>query len=306
MPPVKGSSLRQKKVVPEAFELLLKELQKADAQIEVKSDRAAALFKDTKFPALGLGLAYSVGEGLIRAGGSTFDFKESLKGLGFRWLGGQWVARLSGLDFAKTEKFLETLRTREAERAEQKSQKLNTPKVPQRKENLKPGYCTVCRAMVPAGEGWLSGFFDDDEEKWVYTVSHKDSSVCSRILEEVRAREQLAKTKRDAQRNLALLCVKRDHYVEGERLHPPGELIYIDDTGLLYGGGSWIVVEPDGEHLWYVKNNGSDGDMWANNNVATGGAGALGYRVKVTPEVRALAEVSVGREIKWGTSYDYR
>jgi hypothetical protein len=45
----------------------------------------------------------------------------------------------------------------------------------------------------------------------------------------------------------------------------------------IYGGGSWFVIEKDG--IWYIENNGGDGDNWELNNIRTGGAGAIGWRV---------------------------
>jgi len=63
-------------------------------------------------------------------------------------------------------------------------------------------------------------------------------------------------------------CPDGCHHVEGERLI---------DTQNIYGGGSWFVVTD--AHIWYVRNNGMDGDDWSRNNVRTGGAGAIGYRI---------------------------
>lgn len=45
----------------------------------------------------------------------------------------------------------------------------------------------------------------------------------------------------------------------------------------IYGGGEWIVI--GSEWIWYVQNNGMDGDNWSCNNVRTGGAGAIGWRI---------------------------
>ena len=56
---------------------------------------------------------------------------------------------------------------------------------------------------------------------------------------------------------------------------PEGERI--SDTQNIYGGGDWFVVGDD--FIWYVQNNGMDGDNWSRNNVQTGGAGAIGWRV---------------------------
>ena len=58
------------------------------------------------------------------------------------------------------------------------------------------------------------------------------------------------------------------HEPEGERF---------DDTQTLYGGGDWFVI--GSEWIWHVQNNGADGDDWSRNNVRTGGAGGIGWRV---------------------------
>jgi len=46
----------------------------------------------------------------------------------------------------------------------------------------------------------------------------------------------------------------------------------------LYGGGSWFAITR--KSIWFIRNNGADGDNWARNNVRTGGAGAIGWRIK--------------------------
>lgn len=62
---------------------------------------------------------------------------------------------------------------------------------------------------------------------------------------------------------------------------PQGEKLM--DTRTIYGGGEWFVIGD--EHIWYVRNNGADGDDWTRNNVSTSGAGAIGWRVPVTEEL---------------------
>ena len=57
------------------------------------------------------------------------------------------------------------------------------------------------------------------------------------------------------------------------------------------------------EYLWYVQNNGMDGDNWTLNNVRTGGVGAIGWRVPATSplaeELRRLAaEIAALPEVK--------
>ena len=80
----------------------------------------------------------------------------------------------------------------------------------------------------------------------------------------------------------------RDNIPEGKR--------YID-TGNLYGGGSWFVIGD--KYIWYVQNNGADGDDWSRNNVRTAGAGAIGWRIpyneKVADAIKKQAEIIEGR-----------
>lgn len=59
--------------------------------------------------------------------------------------------------------------------------------------------------------------------------------------------------------------------IEGERLF---------DTENIYGGGDWFVAAPDRKTVWYIMNNGMDGDDWSRNNVGRPGrAGAIGWRL---------------------------
>jgi len=54
------------------------------------------------------------------------------------------------------------------------------------------------------------------------------------------------------------------------------------------------VVGPKG--IWFVRNNGADGDDWSINNVLTGGAGAIGWVVPydktLAEEIQRLAEIA--------------
>lgn len=72
-----------------------------------------------------------------------------------------------------------------------------------------------------------------------------------------------------------------------DRGEAPSEAIPIGrrvlDTSNIYGGGSWFVIGDD--YIWYVQNNGADGDNWGYNNVMTGGAGAIGWRVPYSAEL---------------------
>lgn len=67
------------------------------------------------------------------------------------------------------------------------------------------------------------------------------------------------------------------------------------DSQNLQGGGEWWVIEQD--RIWYVRNNGADGDDWSRNNIRTGGAGAIGWSLPadagLIDELRRLAQILV-------------
>lgn len=104
-----------------------------------------------------------------------------------------------------------------------------------------------------------------------------------------RAAEAQAKREADAKRAETLKAMAKQFRQYGERPGGPGSAALVVegerllDTQNIYGGGDWWVIQPDA--IWYVQNNGSDGDDWSRNNVRTGGAGASGWRMPFDPDV---------------------
>jgi len=77
--------------------------------------------------------------------------------------------------------------------------------------------------------------------------------------------------------------------------HPSGEhrlqgkrILIVGERNIPYGGGSWFVIEPNA--IWFIRNNGADGDNWSHNNVLTGGAGAIGWKVPYDASLAAEME----------------
>lgn len=64
---------------------------------------------------------------------------------------------------------------------------------------------------------------------------------------------------------------------------PAGDVVH--DTFTVHGSGSRFVIGAD--WIWYIQNHGMDGDDWSGNNVSTGGAGAIGWRVPFTADLAA-------------------
>lgn len=56
----------------------------------------------------------------------------------------------------------------------------------------------------------------------------------------------------------------------------------------IYGGGQSWVIDKEGNKIWFIRNNGRDGDNWGLNNIRTGGAGAIGAYVNYSSDLEDL------------------
>jgi len=127
--------------------------------------------------------------------------------------------------------------------------------------------------------GWDSG--------WVHTLYTEPASAAETGEIEEREAEHLTKSQAvKRERELAREVSKAKNYARSNRpVRLKGDhLLYRNRRHMITGGGSWWVIEP-GRAIWHVQNNGADGDDWAHNNVQTGGAGAIGYRVRYDDEL---------------------
>lgn len=150
-------------------------------------------------------------------------------------------------------------------------------------------------AVVRVGERYYGqdgmSFGVGDESGYVYWAQCREATpeeiaIAHQAEEDARRREEARRRVRQ---------IKEDIVNHGERPAKAGavrgEVLF--DTQDIYGGGDWFVIQP--EAIWYVRNNGADGDDWSRNNVATGGAGAVGWRVpfsqELVDELRQLARL---------------
>lgn len=95
--------------------------------------------------------------------------------------------------------------------------------------------------------------------------------------EKERAEMQLKRDREALIETLKIKIKENDTLHHAETGMPSGDTIY--DTMNIYGGGSCIIVTQT--HVWYVINNGGDGDDWSFNHITTGGAGAYGYKCDI-------------------------
>ena len=151
-------------------------------------------------------------------------------------------------------------------------------------------YVLSARSRYVRDDGLSFGVGDDQ--------GHLYSAVCRAATDDesadLRARIKAAEARtaaREELRTIARRIQDTGSMPEGDN-RPDGERI--SDTRNIYGGGDWFVIGI--EYIWYVQNNGADGDDWTRNNVRTGGAGAVGWRVsydaQLADRLRKLAEVA--------------
>ena len=100
--------------------------------------------------------------------------------------------------------------------------------------------------------------------------------------------------------------ISRDIMNDGEKPDGPTKPFgdVIADTFDAHGGGDRFVI--GNTHIWYVRNNGMDGDDWSLNNVQTGGAGAIGWRVPydadLVKQLRQIGEV-VRKSLRFAVAF---
>jgi len=113
------------------------------------------------------------------------------------------------------------------------------------------------------------------------------------------ARREAARRRKQAAAELAAIAARiRDtgERPEGPAIAEGDRLVWDGAESVIYGGGRWFTL--GAEWIWSIANNGADGDDWSVNNVRTGGAGAVGWRVaaaaELAAEIRSLFKIVGG------------
>ena len=156
------------------------------------------------------------------------------------------------------------------------------------------------------------GWYDTEPGWHLYSLDNREVSVrrafdeinrgVEVVAREIAEREYEAEKAAEHKRQLKARADQIADYIRAAGEKPDGDHRpvgdYLLDTQNIYGGGEWFVI---GEtHIWHVQNNGMDGDDWSRNNVRTGGAGGIGYRIAfdqvIADELRHLnaGELSEG------------
>lgn len=160
-------------------------------------------------------------------------------------------------------------------------------------------------------QDWLDDN-DDFETRpgWhLYSKDHREISVSRAFREieigveavekEVRAADDLQFAQECWDKEFAYARRQMTERIQKEGVRPTGdhspEGDVILDTQNIYGGGDWFVIGTDA--IWYCENNGMDGDNWSYNNVRTGGAGAIGWRMDYDKQVEFILRLLAKGEL---------
>lgn len=153
------------------------------------------------------------------------------------------------------------------------------------KHNIEQGqpeylYVLVAKSRYYREEGMSFGV--GDESGYIYSAVCRPATAeeAAPLIELIKQREADALRAQEL-KNIFSDIQKNGEYPQGSH-NPEGQEIEIQKRSI-YGTGEWIVA--GAEYIWAVRNNGMDGDNWSANNVRTGGAGAIGYRVPATAEL---------------------
>jgi hypothetical protein len=146
-------------------------------------------------------------------------------------------------------------------------------------ENGEPVYLYIIYAHAEyfREDGMSLGVGDDSG--YLYSAIAREATVDESI--PLRAEEAERQEISDAYK--ALRQISEQIQKTGERpsgtfrLSGPEYDFTSNPDARIYGAGEWFIV--DEEFIWYVQSNGMDGDDWSRNNIRTGGAGAIGWRI---------------------------
>ena len=175
---------------------------------------------------------------------------------------------------------------------------------------------------VKIDQDWLDANDDFDTEPgwYLYATGGREVTIYRAFAEIERGADVVAEEirvaaeneRREAQKRRDLNTWKKylaDKIMDGgERPNgehsPDGERLL--DTQNIYGGGDWFIIETD--RIWYVRNNGMDGDNWSNNNVRTGGAGGIGMYIPfdelIANELRTLDSGELPYNMPWAAYWN--
>lgn len=159
---------------------------------------------------------------------------------------------------------------------------------------------TECSSRYFREDGMSFGVGDEQGRVYYYTARPAtEAEYAEAEAERVEAEERRAK-KAIVDKSLGAggpFDISSGEWVPGDNVLR-GEEVERDTRYRIYGAGDWFFVEEGSQYVWYVRNNGMDGDDWSRNNIRTGGAGGCGWRFEATPE--RLEIIALQRELNAG------
>ena len=153
-----------------------------------------------------------------------------------------------------------------------------------KQEQINKGYPEFLY-VVSASKKYFSNdglsFGVGDDEGYVYIAKCREATEeeSKKLREKIENDKKVRKAKLRVE-EIENIIVKKGEFPKGD-FNLDGDKLF--NTQNIYGGGKWFVIDKD--YIWFVRNNGMDGDDWSKNNIKTGGAGALGWRIKYDEKI---------------------
>ncbi len=136
--------------------------------------------------------------------------------------------------------------------------------------------------------GWYL-YSSDEREVGIEQAFREIEIGVEATTREIRAAEDQKELRRVIDRDLKHMKNEQADFIQKHGVcpqdeQPKGQRVL--DTQNIYGGGDWFVIGFD--CIWYCRNNGMDGDDWSRNNVRTGGAGAIGWKISMDQKIKEI------------------
>ena len=290
------------------LKILLKLMKEQDEDQDDRIDQVRKYVKGLITTSwLGGRISIQVGKNKITISTSSSKYRNLIKSVFVysKWNGSAWEVPYKKTDIDEIQSFV-----KEAENLEDNFQKTMTEENGKGNNfmfNMGSGYggdryskgLVFHRDKTPLKDSpeWIyildvkSTYFSEDglsfgvgeDEGYMYHVYYREATSNEYAPYIVKQQKSISKSEALKELNQIAKDIRKNGTHPKGMNKPKGDQIYLNKNSIIYGSGSWFVIGSG--KIWFVENNGADGDNWDYNNVSTGGAGAIGWYISFSDKL---------------------
>lgn len=145
----------------------------------------------------------------------------------------------------------------------------------------------ISEDFADIGYSNLMGHEGEKAAFYYYRDATEEEIIKYKDEEEKRERMKQSKIAKDKELEKIKNMIIDKGFYDAKKISFPNGVRYADSFNI-YGGGECFVIND--RQIWYIRNNGSDGDDWSKNNIKTGGAGAIGWFIRYDPKIASIIQ----------------